>query len=95
MTHVWINGIRHYPAAPLDEEGVAELTEEGWNDQLVLLDGKPYDIEDLCQCSSCEVLFTWRGNLDDELECEDCAEESRQAAEEQRNLESWAQWACR
>ena len=95
MTHVWINGVYHYPAEPLDDDALAELIEEGWDDQLILIDGKPYDTEDLCQCSSCEVFFTFRGDLDDELECEDCAEESRQAAEDQRDLESWARWACR
>ena len=95
MTHVWINGVYHYPAEPLDDDALAELLEEGWDDQLILIDGKPYDTEDLCQCSSCEVFFTFRGDLDDELECEDCAEESRQAYEEQKDLESWARWACR
>lgn len=95
QSHVWINGVRHYPAQPLDDEAMAELIEEGWDDQLILIDGKPYDTEDLCQCEGCDLFFTWRGDLDENLECEDCAEESRQAYEEQQDLESWARWACR
>ncbi|UFK26688.1 hypothetical protein [Roseobacter phage RDJL6] len=94
-THVYINGIRHYPAEPLDAETIGDLIEEGWEDQLLLLEGDLYDTEDLSQCEGCELYFTFRGDLDEELLCDDCAEESRQAAEDQRDLESWARWACR
>lgn len=95
MTHVWINGITHYPAEPMDEETLAEFIEEGWDDQILIRDGEPFNTEDLAQCSCCELFFQFRGDLDEELECEDCAEESRQAYEEQQDLESWARWACR
>ena len=86
-------------AKPLDEEGVAELIEEGWDDQLVLIDGVPYDTEDLGRCSSCDLFFLDPCELDSEEFgedlCEDCLVEAREEAEAQRDLESWARWACR
>lgn len=84
-------------AEPLCEEGIAELIEEGWDDQLILIDGVAFDTEDLYQCSGCDLFFPDALDDDEFLEplCEDCLVEAREEAEGQRDLESWARWACR
>lgn len=90
---------RYTRAEPLDDEALGELIEEGWDDQLILIDGLPYDTEDLRRCSACELYFPDPHEIDDdefgEPLCEDCLVEARDEAEAQRDLESWARWACR
>lgn len=82
-------------AEPLTEDAVGELIEEGLHDNLVLLDGVPYDLEDLYRCDGCGLDFVHPGDLDHDALCTDCAREADEAADEQRDLESWARWACR
>lgn len=92
---VHIEGVTYYPAEPLDDEAIGDFIESGFNEQLLILDGAIYDTEDLFQCSCCDTFYAWRGDLDDELECEDCAAASEEERRCQDDLESWARWACR
>lgn len=61
-------------AKPLDDEELAELVEEDLVDQLLLLDGVPYDVEDLNLCDGCNLFFV--EPLDEYSLCEDCAREA-------------------
>lgn len=84
-------------ADPLDDETIGELIEEGWDDQLILIDGVMYDTEDLYLCAGCDAYSPDALDDDEFLEplCEDCLVNAREEAEGQRDLESWARWACR
>ena len=96
MTHYFM---RKTVATPLDDEAIGDLIEEGWDEQLVVVDGVTYDGDDLHQCSSCLLFFPDPNELDEDefldALCEDCLVEAREEAEAQRDLESWARWACR
>lgn len=60
-----------------------------------LPDGRTYALDDLHRCGGCGLLTPDPLELDDEGECEDCAEASREAAAEMEDLRRWARWACR
>lgn len=80
--------MRYRKTAPLDEEGLGELIEEGWHELIIYVDGQPYNEEDLFHCCGCELMFPDRWELDDEYLCPDCATEAREEARHMKELRS-------
>lgn len=76
-------------AEPLDEEALAELVEEDLGDLVFLLDGVPYNEEDLYVCDGCDLRFTDRSELDEDCLCEGCAEEAEEARRDLEDLRRW------
>jgi len=62
---------------PLDDEEVAEF--EAAN-LVVVIDGKPYNREDLYSCDVCELVTPDPADIDENGLCEHCAEEARKEA---------------
>lgn len=86
-------------AEPLDDEALGDLVEEGLVDSVVLLDGTPYDADDLHACVDCGLLVSDPAELDHETDgdgrCGPCDAEAREAAADLEDLRSWHRWATR
>lgn len=74
--HAWLR----FTAEPLDNEALGDLIEDR-PDDLILLDGQPFDASDLCTCDGCNLFFRTRNDLDEDGLCEDCAREADEEAE--------------
>lgn len=81
----WVNGVPCYDAEPVPANEAPEFEA----DELTMLDGKSYLIDDLYHCSCCEEPHVSRCDLDHEGECEECARESEQARRDDEDLRSW------
>lgn len=80
-------------ASPLSPEELGDFIEEGDWEGLLVLDGKPYHVDDLHFCNGCGLAFADYLELEtdgfhDPL-CSECAEDAREEAEHLRDLESW------
>lgn len=73
---VWLR----FTAEALDNEALGDLIEDRPED-LVLLDGKPFDASELCTCGGCGLFFRAKNDLDGDGLCEDCAGEAHEEAE--------------
>lgn len=80
-------------ALPLDPDRVDELKADGV--EVVLLDGRPYDREDLHQCDGCYSLHVCSGELDDESLCDDCSADAAEEAEAERDKWAHYRWSVR
>lgn len=87
--HSYINGVYHYDAEPLDPADMPEVGSDDWEASLEI-DGKTYLEDDVYFCSCCKSVHVSRGELDEEGECKECAEESRQEAAAED--EKWADY---
>lgn len=76
------------PAQPLTQDEVDELHAEGAAELVVMVDGQPYNDEDLHHCGGCGLRTPYRLDLDDDGLCPDCAAEADAEEEHIRQLRS-------
>lgn len=88
--HSYIAGVYHYDAIPLELGDPVYDHGDFSGEDVTKLGDAVYMTDDLYVCSCCKSVHVSRSELDDESECEDCAEESRQEAAAED--EKWADY---